>query len=320
MFRSIAHNPYISLMITAWKYAKQERGRYLVIYSMFAASNIINAGTPIIWGWLVNELQQKGTDVLRVTWLYVGAYLILHFSDWGFHGFARIKEQTLAFNLSQNFLQELYHKALRLPVKWHQDNHSGSTINRVRKAYEALKEFFQDGHMYIHAFAKFVFSFAAMLYFSPLFGSIAILLGVIALYIIFVFDKPYIRYQKETNEKEHVVSATLFDSLSNIITVITLRLEKRMESGLLQKVADIFSFRKNRGQRTQMVCGGQYRRRDLLYHHVGLYLPKLCPGPTFFDRGSGYLDRLCAKIYQCISRHCLAVQSNCEPPYRCTNC
>jgi len=245
MFRSIARNPYISLMITAWKYAKQERGRYLLIYSMFAASNIVNAGTPIIWGWLVNELQQKGTDVLHVAWLYVGAYLILHFSDWGFHGFARIKEQTLAFNLSQNFLQELYHKALRLPVKWHQDNHSGSTINRVRKAYEALKEFFQDGHMYIHAFAKFVFSFAAMLYFSPLFGSIAILLGVIALYIIFVFDKPYIRYQKETNEKEHVVSATLFDSLSNIITVITLRLEKRMESGLLQKVADIFfPFRK----------------------------------------------------------------------------
>ena len=44
MFRSITLNPYISLMITAWKYAKQERGRYLLIYSMFAASNIINAG------------------------------------------------------------------------------------------------------------------------------------------------------------------------------------------------------------------------------------------------------------------------------------
>ena len=240
MFSSIARNPYVSLMITAWKYAKQERSRYAVIYGMFAASNIINAGTPIIWGWLVNELQQKGTDVLYSAWVYVAAYLILHFGDWGFHFFARIMEQTLAFNLSRNFLQEMYHKVLRLPVKWHQDNHSGSTINRVRKAYEALKEFFQNGHMYIHAFAKFAFSFAAMLYFSPIFGSIAILMGAVALYIIFVFDKPYIRHQKETNEKEHIVSATLFDSLSNIITVITLRLEKRMESGLLQKVADIF--------------------------------------------------------------------------------
>ena len=44
----------------------------------------------------------------------------------------------------------------------------------------------------------------------------------------------------EKNEKEHIVSSTLFDSLSNIITVITLRLEKRMEGSLLQKVKEVF--------------------------------------------------------------------------------
>ncbi len=40
----------------------------------------------------------------------------------------------------------------------------------------------------------------------------------------------------EQNEREHVVSSTLFDSLANIMTVITLRLEKSMESGLLNKI------------------------------------------------------------------------------------
>lgn len=240
MFKFIARNPYFSLLITAWKYAPLERGRYLFIYAMFAGSNIVDATRPILWGWFISEIQRKGTDVLHTAWFYVGIYLVIHFSDWAFHGFARVMERTLAFNLSRNFLQEMYHKVLRLPVKWHQDNHSGATINRVRKAYEALKEFFQNGFMYVHAFAKFGFSFAAMLYFSPLFGTIGILLGLVALYIIFRFDKPLIRYQRETNEKEHIVSATLFDSLSNIITVITLRLEKRMETGLLQKVADVF--------------------------------------------------------------------------------
>jgi ABC-type multidrug transport system fused ATPase/permease subunit len=44
----------------------------------------------------------------------------------------------------------------------------------------------------------------------------------------------------EVNEKEHIVSATLFDSLSNIMTVITLRLEKSMETGLLARVRHIF--------------------------------------------------------------------------------
>ena len=43
-----------------------------------------------------------------------------------------------------------------------------------------------------------------------------------------------------------MVSSTLFDSLSNVITVITLRLESRMESGLLKKVQLVLRpFRRN---------------------------------------------------------------------------
>jgi ABC-type multidrug transport system fused ATPase/permease subunit len=141
---------------------------------------------------------------------------------------------------------ELYHQALHLPVKWHQDNHSGATINRIRKAYEALKHFFQDGFMYLHALSKFILSFGAMLYFSPLFGSIGILLGALTIWVIVKFDKPLIEALDEQNEKEHVLSSTLFDSLSNIITVITLRLERSMATGLLSKIHDIWKpFRRN---------------------------------------------------------------------------
>ena len=145
----------------------------------------------------------------------------------------------LAFNISQNFLKELYFKAVHLPVQWHQDNHSGATINRIRKAYEALKKFFAHGYEYMHASAKFIFSFGAMLYFAPLVGLVALVLGVGIVLVIFLFDKPYIATLKEVNEKEHTLSSTLFDSLSNIITVITLRLESRMEQIVMQRVADI---------------------------------------------------------------------------------
>src|SRR5581483_7313625 len=97
-----------------------------------------------------------------------------------------------------------------------------------------------------YSITKFVFSVAAMLYFSPLFGGIAVLLGVLDILVIRKFDKPFIKTLDQVNEKEHVVSSTLFDTLSNIMTVITLRLEKSMESGLLHKVQQIFSpFRKN---------------------------------------------------------------------------
>jgi ABC-type bacteriocin/lantibiotic exporter with double-glycine peptidase domain len=71
-------------------------------------------------------------------------------------------------------------------------------------------------------------------------------MGVIVVMIILVFDKPYIKTLDEVNEKEHVVSSTLFDGLSNVITVITLRLQNRMEGTLLHRVMQIFPpFKKN---------------------------------------------------------------------------
>ncbi len=201
---------------------------------------------PILFGWFINKIQHDYKDTLKYTLLYALGYLGLKFLEWAFHGPARVMERQLAFNMSRNFLMEMYHQTLHLPVKWQQDHHSGSTINRIRKAYEALKNFFQNGFMFLHALSKFFFSFGAMLYFSPLFGAIGILIGVFTIWVIFKFDKPFIKTLDEVNEKEHVISSTLFDSLSNIITVITLRLEKSMEVGLLSKIKDLLPpFRRN---------------------------------------------------------------------------
>src|SRR5882757_8565072 len=239
-------NPYISLLKTAWRYARRERRKYILVYAMFVCANLVYAMNPILLGWFIGKLQQDTTHVLRYTLTYVGCYIGLKFLQWCFHGPARVMERTLAFHLSRNFLQEKYHQILHLPVKWHQDHHSGATINRIRKAWEALREFFDRGFMYVYALGKFVFSVIAILYFSPLFGGIAVAMGIFTVFIIRTFDKPFIKALDEVNEREHVVSSTLFDSLSNIITVITLRLEHSMETGLLGKVRGILSpFRKS---------------------------------------------------------------------------
>ncbi|HTF17371.1 MAG TPA: ABC transporter ATP-binding protein, partial [Chryseolinea sp.] len=233
-------NPYISLMRTAWHYARHEKKQYVITYSLFVLASGTFATFPLLYGWFINKIQKDGLDHVHFAWLYGCAFLLMKLIEWGFHGPARVLERKLAFNLSRNFLQELYHQTLHLPVRWHQDHHSGATINRIRKAYEALKEFFQNGFMYMYAISKFSFSFIAMVVFSPLFGAIGVAMGVLTVLIIFRFDKPFIKALEETNEREHVVSSTLFDSLSNIITVITLRLEKRMENSLLKKVMDVF--------------------------------------------------------------------------------
>jgi len=239
-------NPYFSLLRTAWHYAKEDRKSYLTIYTMFICANLVTAVNPFFYGWFVNSIQKNGLHVISSVWLYALGFLLLRLLEWAFHGPARVMERKLAFKLSQNYLDELYHQLIHLPVSWHKDNHSGSTINRLRKAYTALKDFFQLGFVYFQSLLKFVISFSVMLYFSPLFGSIAIVLGFVTFWVILKFDKPFRASLEEVNEAEHVVSSNLFDSLSNMMTVITLRLEKRVHAGLMEKVKAVFPpFSKN---------------------------------------------------------------------------
>ncbi|QDK83408.1 ABC transporter ATP-binding protein [Spirosoma sp. KCTC 42546] len=233
-------NPYIALLRTAWTYARQEKRQYILVYFLFVMANVVAALRPLLFGWFIGKLQQQETAILQLVWLYAGGYMGLELLEWAFHGPARVMERRLAFNLSRNFLDELFHQTLHLPVGWHKDHHSGATINRIRKAYDALKTFFQDGFIYLQALSKFVFSFGAMLYFSPAFGLVGVALGALTIWVILRFDRPFIKALDETNEREHIVSSTLFDSLSNISTVITLRLEERIQQALASKVALVF--------------------------------------------------------------------------------
>ena len=240
LFSSLKSNPYFSLLGTAWHYARDERRRYAFTYVLFTVSNLVVSLVPILWGWFINKLQTDGSQALRYVWIYAGAYFAIHLINWSCHYPARLMERDLAFRLSRNMLDELYHRILHLPVGWHQDHHSGNTINRVRKAYEALRNFFDFGFAYFQTLAKMLFSLIALVYFSPLFGGLALLFGAGVVAIILYFDKPFIAASTETNEREHEVSSTLFDSLSNIITVITLRLESRMQLGLSERVGAVY--------------------------------------------------------------------------------
>ncbi len=309
-------NPYISLLRTAWTYARKERKKFLGVYVMFLFANIFFSLNPVLFGWFIGKIQQEPSRLPHNTLLFVSGYMGLKLLEWAFHGPARVMERTLAFNLSRNFLQERYHQALHLPVKWHQDNHSGSVINRIRKAYEALKEFFEHGFLYLHALSKLLFSITAMIFFSPLYGGIGILLGICCIWLMLKFDKPYIRTLEEINEREHVVSATLFDSLSNIMTVITLRLEKSMEKGLLGKVERILPF----FRRNTVINETKWFVADILVTLIycviaaGYIFQHWVPGQVFYVAGlitlMGYVNQFTSVFHDVAWQYTDVVQYN----------
>jgi ATP-binding cassette subfamily B protein len=233
-------NPYFFLVKTAWKYSKKDRKKYALTYSLFILSDATFALYPVLWGWFIDEIQKNPSKTLHITWLYALVYLLLKILELVFQGPAHVNEQKLSFNLTQNFLDELYHHALHLPLRWHQDHHSGATTATIRKAYYALKTFSDDGFMYIRSISRFLLSMVAMIYFSPLFGGIGFLLGVVTVIIIIKFDKPYINYLTELDTLDNQAAIVMADSLSNIFTVTTLRLQKSMELGLKKKINNIW--------------------------------------------------------------------------------
>jgi ABC-type multidrug transport system fused ATPase/permease subunit len=177
-------NPYISLLSTSWKYARSERKKLVLAYLMFVGANIVFSINPLMLGWFVNKVQSDTSRILYYAFIYVGIYISLKLLEWCLHGPARVMERTLAFIISRNFIHEKYHQVLHLSPRWHQDHHSGETINRIRKSYESLREFFDRGFTNLYTLTKFLFSLTAILYFSPLFGTIAVMLGVVTVFLI----------------------------------------------------------------------------------------------------------------------------------------
>ncbi len=221
------NNPYISLLRICYKYLGSYRTRFKFTYCSFLLIALIHAFRPWLYGWFVNSLLTRGREVLSIAWIYVVVFFFTNILELLIRTPAKIAEKELAFNLGKNYLFEKFRRILQLPLTWHENHHSGAIISEIKRAHDNLLTFFQNGFTYFQTLTKFIFSFAAILYFSPLFGSISLCFGIVLIFIVVRIDKPLIHHLRQTHEKENQVSASLFDILSNIITVVTLRLEKR---------------------------------------------------------------------------------------------
>jgi len=67
-----------------------------------------------------------------------------------------------------------------------------------------------------------------------------LLFGAMMFLIVWKFDQYIVPLIKKRNHKEHIVMSTLFDLLSNIKTIVTLRFEGRALQTVNDKIEDVF--------------------------------------------------------------------------------
>lgn len=223
-----------------WFYADRERWKVVVYLFLHAISMLGELGKPYAFAMVINALQKNDPSVVHevVQWLlfYVMCFFIFEI----FHRSARFIERYVAFRNRKRFVTAMYDHLHALPIGWHTDNHSGSVIDRVNKAGNAIHRFSEEQCVYVDIFMKFWGPLIILWTISPTISLITVASGILIVVITKkLYDLSVPQYRAQ-NERLHHVAAALFDYISNIRTIIMLRLGHLARNDLEERMDHVF--------------------------------------------------------------------------------
>ena len=234
----LKNNPVIYLTKEMWKYSKGNRHNVVIYFILFTIANLIQFLNPLVIAKMLNIIQEKGitNESFPAISIWLSLLVGLTLAFWLFHGPARVIENKNSFIVRTNYKKYLIDGTMDLPAEWHTDHHSGGTIDKIEKATSALFDYSGSMFMVISSVIKFVSSFIALVYFNFASSYIVIFMISISIPIILKFDKILVKDYKNMYKLENEVSAKVFDIISNITTVIILRIEKLVSSSIYKKI------------------------------------------------------------------------------------
>ncbi|PIN87499.1 hypothetical protein COV12_03545 [Candidatus Woesearchaeota archaeon CG10_big_fil_rev_8_21_14_0_10_32_24] len=237
-------NPIFSLTKLMWYFS--EKKKVISFYILFLFSNTIDFLNPLIVGKILNVIQEQGINDGNIGFiiLLLSGFVILDLLFWGFHGPARIIELKNAFNVRAKYKKFLIDGTLNLPTQWHTDHHSGDTIDKINKSTDALYRFSSENFIIIESVLRLLSSYVALAYFNLHAGYIVLFMIVTTITLILKFDKKLVPQWDSLLKAENKVSAKIFDIISNITTVIILRVGKLVSKSIMGKVMQPYSLYK----------------------------------------------------------------------------
>ncbi|HEX9664341.1 MAG TPA: ABC transporter ATP-binding protein [Patescibacteria group bacterium] len=239
---AIKDNPIIFLSRKTWEFSRGNRSAVFLYVFLFILGNSVWLAEPLVIAKILNIVQEKGItqDSLPLIFLYLFLALLLPFGFWVFHGPARVIETRNAFLVKANYKKYLLEGTLALPAEWHADHHSGDTIDKIEKSSEALFEYSSDTFQVIETVINLTVAYIALTYFNPHSGYIVLALIVLTMFSITKFDQVLVAQYAKLFKIENKISAKIFDTISNIVTVISLRIEKMLTNAIVRQIMSPF--------------------------------------------------------------------------------
>src|SRR5467141_2582868 len=241
MHDSLQSGSVAMLYATLWRHAEGRRRQVVLFVILLVLAQVVRLTIPWFFGEAVNALQVHGMDGLAQARNDLLLMLAAVGVAWTMHGPARIVERFTALVVRERFADALHAKALALPVRWHEQHHSGDTLHRMTRATSSLASFAQSQFIYLQNTVSVVGPIAALFLISRATGAAA-MAGYAAIgYFVVRIDAFMVLLVREENRAERRYNSALVDCLGNIATVLTLRVQEPMRRMLRSRLLAVFA-------------------------------------------------------------------------------
>ncbi len=238
MMKRFLDNPIVYLFLKMWKYSKGNRKAVVLYIILSVLSNIVWLFWPFVIAHVFNIIQAEGVSSANFFTIisYLSLLILFTTVGWLFHGPSRVIEVKNAFKVKANYKMKLLNGVMGLSAEWHTDHHSGDTIDKIEKGSNAMHEFSRQSFELIAKVIEFFGSVILLAYFSPTSILVVVFVSTLAMFIIFRFDKILVSQWGRLHRKDNQISSKVYDVISNITTVIILRIEDLVSKSMSKKI------------------------------------------------------------------------------------
>ncbi len=237
-----------------WDLAIGERYKVCIYVILHIISIIAITAQPLTFAMVINTLQDMNKNTLFTVTYWLFAYVACFYVFEMCHRAARGVELGIAYRNKKRFVLDTYLFLQSMSLSWHAKHHSGNVISRVNKASDALLAFGQSIYTYITAIIQFVMAAVVLWLISPLISVVSILAGCLLVIITRMFYNKTVPEYRKLNEGFHEIAGTMQDGVSNITTIIILRLGKYVYKDLEKKFDSNYCHMKTENKYTQYKC------------------------------------------------------------------
>jgi ABC-type multidrug transport system fused ATPase/permease subunit len=148
----------------------------------------------------------------------------------------------------------MYDRLQSLPLSWHTEHHSGNLIDRINVAARALHEFGVCQDNYVAVFMKFWGPLIILWRISPPISAASLLVGVLMVAVTRRLYHAIVPLYRKQIETLHDFAAAFLDYMSNMRTIITLRLGRHAKRDLDDRLARFYPYMMGEHNVTQLKC------------------------------------------------------------------